>query len=428
MAASGIEEFRRSLRQTRQRVEPLLTSQATAEQHNVIGELQSTMEELRVAEEELLAQQEELRRHESDADHQLWRYRGLFDTAPTAYLTTDGAGLVTEANGMAQQLLRRDAGRLVGRPLSAFVEPTDRPAFRTRLDHLARQGGMRTWELRIALRTGGVLDLITSVAAGPDATGEPELRWVLRPTDPPRARDPLARAVRELSGHQVWDSEATDLLATLCECAADVVGAASGGVLLADDQEQLSTVVAADAETHALLRSQLQCAQGPCYDAFARRQTVRVTDLSHELGRWPDVAARARAHDLHAVLAVPMRAGPHTVGALQLTRVGPGAFTYRDASTAEALADMVAGAISRDRAMHGLSELARQLRHALESRIVIEQAKGMLAERAGVSLSSASAALRSHARDTNRRLHEVCDDLLAGRLHHDRLDVGPPDS
>lgn len=427
MAASSIDEFRRNLRRTQQRVAPLLTSHAAADERRLIGELQMTMEELQVAEEELLMQQEELRRHERDADEQLGRYRGLFDTAPTAYLTTDQSGLVTEANGMAQQLLRREAGRLVGRPLTTLVEVTDRPAFRAAVNRLARRGGVRTWELRIVPRIGGVLDLTASVAAGTDSSGAPELRWVLRTTEPPRARDPLARAVRELSRQPASDGDVTALLSALCECAADVVGAASGGVLLADDQERLSTVVAPDPETHALLQLQLRHVQGPCYEAFARRHGVRVADLSAEVLHWPEVVARARAQDLRAVLAVPMLAGAHTVGALQLSRVGPGPFTDSDLLTAEALAGLAGEVISRGREMDGLSELSRQLRYALDSRVVIEQAKGVLSERTGVSLSSAFAALRSYARGTNRRLHDVCDDLLAGRIGHESLDLGQPD-
>jgi AmiR/NasT family two-component response regulator len=113
------------------------------------------------------------------------------------------------------------------------------------------------------------------------------------------------------------------------------------------------------------------------------------------------------------------------VSALQLTRAGTAAFTECDVLTAQALGEVIGHTICRERALQGTQEVVGQLRHALTSRIVIEQAKGVLAERADVPLSEAFEALRRYARSNHLRVHDVCADVIAGRLGTAALGIGP---
>lgn len=236
-----------------------------------------------------------------------------------------------------------------------------------------------------------------------------------------QGRDPLARAVRELSTCSLGDRDDAQLLAALCVHASDVVGAASCGVALADDQKQLCDVFASDDEAHALMLSQVRCAQGPCVDAFHAGKVVMVQDFGQQADRWPGLVGHAGEQRVRRLMAVPMRSGAHTLGVLQVMCPAPGAFTDSDVLAVEALTDVVADGILRERAMGSTLATVDQLQHALHSRIVIEQAKGMLAERDGLSLSDAFEQLRRYARNNHRRLHAVCEDLIEGRLEVDGL-------
>jgi GAF domain-containing protein len=241
----------------------------------------------------------------------------------------------------------------------------------------------------------------------------------------PRAASPHARRPPARDRVSIQDDELITVLSTLCARVADIVHARSCGVMVADDEERPRGVVASDAPATALLEQQIAAQAGPCVDAFRSRSTVWTADLWEETGRWPGCARHARGQQLRAALAVPVRAGERTVGALQVTRAHAGAFTERDVLTAEALGEVVGHTICRERALQGAQEVLRQLQHALTSRIVIEQAKGVLAERADVPLSAAFEALRRYARSNHLRVHDVCADVIAGRLGTAALGIGP---
>jgi len=236
-----------------------------------------------------------------------------------------------------------------------------------------------------------------------------------------QGRDPLARAVRELSIGPPGAHDDARLLTALCAHAATVVGAASCAVALADDRHQLCEVLASDDEARALVRLQVQHAEGPCIDAFRGGHVVTTDDLSRQTDRWPALTQPARRRQVRRVLAVPMRSGPHLLGALQVMCPAQGTFTPSDVLAVEALTDVVADSLLRERLMGDTLATVDQLQHALRSRIVIEQAKGMLAERTGVSLEAAFEQLRRFARNNHRRLHDVCRDVIDGRLDADEL-------
>jgi GAF domain-containing protein len=232
-------------------------------------------------------------------------------------------------------------------------------------------------------------------------------------------RDPLARAVRDLSTCQHGDR--ARLLTALCMHASDVVHAASCGVALSDDQQQLCEVFASDDTARALVQRQVRCVQGPCVDAFHAGEVVMVDDLTQQGHRWPALTQFAEEHHVRRVMAVPMRSGAGTLGVLQVVCSAQGTFSDSDVLAVEALTDVVADSLVHERAMDHTLATVDQLQQALHSRIMIEQAKGMLAERTGLPLSAAFELLRSFARNNHRRLHDVCEDLIEGRLKVDGL-------
>ena len=126
-------------------------------------------------------------------------------------------------------------------------------------------------------------------------------------------------------------------------------------------------------------------------------------------GRWPRFAAETLAAGFHSVQAVPMRLRGTVIGALNLFQVEAGEMCSADVEAAEALADVATIAILHHRASFEAQVLNQQLQHALNSRVVIEQAKGMIAERSGLNMELAFSALRTDARNHNRRLVDVAE-------------------
>lgn len=140
------------------------------------------------------------------------------------------------------------------------------------------------------------------------------------------------------------------------------------------------------------------------------------TPLASADGRWPLFGPIALSAGFGAADAIPMRLRKQTIGALNLFQSNPGSLGQEDLKAAQALADIATIAILQHRAMHEASTVNDQLNHALTSRIIIEQAKGVLAERQHLDMHDAFAHLRNHARNHNRRLGDVALDVVEGRL------------
>ena len=174
-------------------------------------------------------------------------------------------------------------------------------------------------------------------------------------------------------------------------------------------------MVAASSEAVRLLELfQLQNDQGPCLDCFRTGQPVHAADLATAAQRWPRFAPAARQAGFAAVQALPMRLREQVIGALNLFRAGPGAFATADIRVGQALADVATIGLLHERGMRRSDTLNEQLQTALNSRVVIEQAKGKLAERLGVDMDQAFSLLRDFARARNRRLSELAQALVDG--------------
>jgi GAF domain-containing protein len=249
-------------------------------------------------------------------------------------------------------------------------------------------------------------------------------------TDNGEQRDPSAAISHEsaladtfvmLADTLVDDYDVVDLLQRLTESCVDLLGASAAGLLLVDQRGGLAVVASSSEETRLLEVFQLQKNQGPCLDCIETAAAVVIADLGQEAARWPLFVPAAAEAGYHAVVAVPMRLRSETVGGLNLFYGEPQQPPASDQRLAQALADVATIGILQQRLTHRSVVLAEQLQHALNSRVTIEQAKGMLAERSNVEMDAAFARIRRHARDHNLKLTDVAMAVIKG-------DINPADS
>jgi GAF domain-containing protein len=170
---------------------------------------------------------------------------------------------------------------------------------------------------------------------------------------------------------------------------------------------------------------ELQSHEGPCLDCFRTGLPVVNDDLTVD-GRWPVFAAEALAAGFRSVYALPMRLRGSVIGALNLFHVEPGRMRAEDIDAAQALTDVATIAVLQHRATLEAQVLNEQLHSALNSRIVIEQAKGMVAEAAGLNMDQAFSALRNYARSHNILLVGVAERVIAGSLRVPDITSGMP--
>ncbi|MEU4499260.1 GAF and ANTAR domain-containing protein [Streptomyces sp. NPDC023998] len=224
----------------------------------------------------------------------------------------------------------------------------------------------------------------------------------------------LAKTFVELADNLVADFDLMDFLRLLTDRCVGMLGAGAAGVLLADREGELRVMAASDEQVRLLELFQLQNDEGPCLECFRTGAPVTVPDLRTEADRWPRFVARAQHSGFAAVQALPMRLRDEVVGALNLFRTHPGPFDPVGTPIAQALADVATISLLQQRSTHRSTVLNEQLQTALNSRVLIEQAKGKLAERQGIDMEQAFTALRGYARAHNRRLSDLARAFIDG--------------
>lgn len=231
-----------------------------------------------------------------------------------------------------------------------------------------------------------------------------------------RDRASLAAVFADLARLQVAPFGVQDIAQRLVDGAVDTLEVSAAGVLLAVPDGPAQVLAASTHEVALLELVQVTSGEGPCLAAIDSNSTVVVADLAQVAERWPSWVAGAGALGIRTAYGVPMHADGVAVGALNLFRDDGGVLDADELAVAGALADAATVAITQHRALAAADDVGARLQQALESRVVIEQAKGLLAERSGVSVAEAFAALRAHARAARLPLAEVADAVLAGRL------------
>lgn len=223
----------------------------------------------------------------------------------------------------------------------------------------------------------------------------------------------LADVVVEIADTLVDDFDVIDFLHVLTERCVSLLGVSAAGLLLTDGRDALQVVAASSERTRLLELFQLQADEGPCVDCFRTGTPVSVADLS-TAGRWPRFTEAAIAAGFAAVHAVPMRLRTEVIGALNFFDTTPGTLDAGKLAIGRALADVATIGLLQERAIRRRDVLTAQLQTALNSRIVIEQAKGVLAERLHVPMHEAFALLRNISRNTNRRLSDLAQAIVEG--------------
>jgi GAF domain-containing protein len=236
----------------------------------------------------------------------------------------------------------------------------------------------------------------------------------------------LARTLVRLADTLVADYDVVEILTLLTDCCVDVLDVASAGIMLVGPEGDLRVVASSNEEMRVLELFEVQAQEGPCLDCFRTGQPIVNQDLATVNGRWPRFAPEAIAAGFHSVHALPMRLRGVIVGAVNLFHRDPGKMRQADVEAAQALADVATIAILQHRATLDAQLVNDQLNHALNSRIVIEQAKGKVAERLGVNMEQAFATLRGHARNHNVQLVTVAHDVITGTLVATALDRPSP--
>lgn len=232
----------------------------------------------------------------------------------------------------------------------------------------------------------------------------------------------LTQAFVELADTLVSDFDAAEFLHMLARHCVDLLEVSAAGVMLADERGRLHVVAASDERTRLLELLELQHQEGPCVDAFARRDVV-WTSVAAGRSQWPVFAEHASDAGYQSLGAVPMRLRDDSIGALNLFRVRDEPLDSTSVATAQALADVASIGLLQARSIRQSQLIASQLQAALDSRVAIEQAKGMVAQHLNVEVDIAFGLIRDHARSRNAKLTDVVRALTDRRLSIDELTV-----
>lgn len=234
----------------------------------------------------------------------------------------------------------------------------------------------------------------------------------------------ITRAFVSLADTLVDEYDIIDLLDRLVGYSIELLAADAAGIVLADARGELQAVAASSQDAQLMELLQLQSDQGPCLDCVRSGSPVNVIDVTVAAAadRWPAFAAAvADGAAFRSVHALPLRLRGEAIGALNLFHRQPGPLPPVDLSLGQALADVATIGILSERAVRHGEILNEQLQSALNSRVIIEQAKGVLTQRGSLSMDGAFDRLRGYARSRNLRLSEVARQVVETDLADDVL-------
>ncbi len=224
----------------------------------------------------------------------------------------------------------------------------------------------------------------------------------------------LANAFVGLADTLVADYDVIELAQQLIDSTMALLPIAAAGILLGDSSGDLHVFASSSEQTRLLELLQVEADVGPCLEAYRTGQPVIVADLSADPTRWPAFTERAAEYNFRSVTALPLRLRNERVGALNLFRGEKGSLSNADVAVAQALADVATVGILHQRVLTRSELVNQQLQTALNTRLIIEQAKGVLAERGTIDMDRAFKLLRMHARRSNQRLADLARDVIGG--------------
>jgi len=235
----------------------------------------------------------------------------------------------------------------------------------------------------------------------------------------------LVHTFVELADSLVDDFDLVELLTLVADRSVEVLDVAAAGLMVAGVDGELRVVASSSDAMRVLELFEVQAEEGPCPECYRTGTAVLNEQLTTVDDRWPTFAPRALAAGFRSVHALPMRLRGQTIGALNLFRATEGTLDDADVIAAQAFADVATIAILSQRAAAEAQAINDQLSHALNSRIVVEQAKGMVSQETGLDMEQSFNRLRGHARNHNLRLAELAGSIIEGRLLPADLDQDP---
>ncbi|OJX74007.1 MULTISPECIES: GAF and ANTAR domain-containing protein [unclassified Leifsonia] len=230
-------------------------------------------------------------------------------------------------------------------------------------------------------------------------------------TAPGREQD-LLQAFAHLADTLVADYDVVDMLQNLVDTCSDLLDATAAGVLLADASGDLDLIASTSEASRLVEVMQLSADAGPCIESFSTGVVVSVPDISRTPDAWRLFREKAIEQGFAAVDAIPMRLRETTIGTLNLLRAEPGPLSENDRVAAQAFADVATIGILHERTLAESEQIRRQLQHALNSRIVIEQAKGVIAHTHRIPIDDAFTVLRGYARSHQQGISTVAQAVV----------------
>src|ERR1700749_3548301 len=224
----------------------------------------------------------------------------------------------------------------------------------------------------------------------------------------------LAAAFVELADTLVADFDVVDFLHGLADRCVGLLEVDAAGLMLADQRGSLRVIASSSEQARMVELFQLQHDQGPCLECFQTGLPVYEADMAAAAQRWPLFAPAAAGAGFAAMQALPMRLRDEVIGAMNLFMRTPRRLGEGGLRVGQALADVATIGLLQERSLRHQEGLAEQLQGALNSRVAIEQAKGVLAGRLGLGMAQAFELLRRQARIQNRRLAELATAVANG--------------
>jgi GAF domain-containing protein len=237
----------------------------------------------------------------------------------------------------------------------------------------------------------------------------------------------LADTLVSLSDTLVANFDVVEFLSMLMQRVGELLSAAEVGLMLADANQNLRVMASSTERMRLIEVFEVQTHEGPCLDSYREGTPVVNADL-HEAGeRWPVFTPMARSAGFRMVHALPLRWRDRTIGATNIFHAHRVVISESDAHLTQALADVATIGLLNEQAARGAGQLSEQLQRALSSRVIIEQAKGVLAERAGVEMDTAFEWLRRYARGNHLRIAEVAQGVVGRTLSLEQLQPSTPE-
>jgi GAF domain-containing protein len=225
----------------------------------------------------------------------------------------------------------------------------------------------------------------------------------------------------------VDDYDVIDFLEMLADRCVELLDVTAAGIMLAEPEGDLRHAACSSERMRVAELFELQLAEGPCFDAYRDAAPVLCDSPEDARARWPNFAPHALASDFASISAVPLRLRSQVIGALNLFSTERGALSDADLRVAQAMADVATIGILQARAIGDAHVLTTQLEGALQSRVVIEQAKGIVSEHNGIDVDAAFALIRGFARSHHRLLRDTAQQLIDGSLRPEELSAAVTD-